>query len=175
MNGIHATTRRNAIVGIALALSNVATRVSAQQPDMQPETSTPAHRGRTSLHQEVELKATPHRIYDILLDSRQFAALTGASAQIEAGAGGTFKTFGGLIEGRNVELVSDQRIVQAWRPASWPPGIYSVVHFELKPHGSGTALTLDHTGFPEGDYDHLLFGWNKHYWEPLKKYLADQG
>ena len=48
-------------------------------------------------------------------------------------AGGAFTTFGKLIEGRNIELVPNQRIVQAWRPASWEPGLYSIVRFELKP------------------------------------------
>jgi activator of HSP90 ATPase len=59
--------------------------------------------------------------------------------------------------------------VQAWRPASWEPGVYSVVRFELKPQNSETAIILDHTGFPEGDFKHLEWGWLHHYWEPLKE------
>jgi activator of HSP90 ATPase len=62
--------------------------------------------------------------------------------------------------------------VQAWRPASWGPGVYSIVKFELKPQGSGTIVVLDHTGFPEGKYDDLYDGWPERYWEPLKKFLA---
>ncbi len=58
--------------------------------------------------------------------------------------------FGGLIEGRNIEIISNRRIVQAWRPTSWDSGVYSVVHFELKASASGTTLALDHTGFPQG-------------------------
>ncbi|HEY2466317.1 MAG TPA: SRPBCC family protein [Terracidiphilus sp.] len=171
MNPTHATTRREAIAGIGIALSTAITRASAQQAPMQEPPPNTADR-RTSIHQEIELKGTPERLYSVLLDSKKFAAFTGLPAEIETSAGGTFKTFGGLIEGRNVELIADQRIVQAWRPASWPAGIYSLVHFELKASGTGTTLNLDHTGFPEGDYDHLLFGWNHRYWEPLKKYLA---
>ena len=80
--------------------------------------------------------------------------------------------FGGLIQGRNVELVQNQRIVQAWRPASWDPGVYSMVHFEFKPAGPGTSLIFDHTGFPSGLYDHLDWGWKNRYWTPLKKYFG---
>jgi hypothetical protein len=47
-----------------------------------------------------------------------------------------------------------------------------LVHFELKASGDGTTLVLDHTGFPEGDFDHLDSGWYTRYWDPLKKYLA---
>jgi hypothetical protein len=40
--------------------------------------------------------------------------------------------FGGMIIGRNVELVPNQRIVQAWRPtADFPKGPYSLVKIEL--------------------------------------------
>jgi hypothetical protein len=50
-----------------------------------------------------------------------------------------------------------------------------VVHFELTAASSGTALVLDHTGFPEGEFDHLDPGWYLRYWNPLKKYLAGHG
>ena len=80
--------------------------------------------------------------------------------------------FGGLIVGRNIELVPAQRIVQAWRPTHWDPGVYSLVKFELKPRASETTIVLDHTGFPEGDYDGLNSGWKSHYWDPLMKFLA---
>jgi hypothetical protein len=74
--------------------------------------------------------------------------------------------------GRNIELVANQRVVQAWRPAHWDAGVYSVARFELKTHGTGTTIVFDHTGFPEGQYDHLLLGWKGHYWEPLAKFLT---
>ena len=80
--------------------------------------------------------------------------------------------FKGLIVGRNVELVPSQRIVQAWRPANWEAGVYSLVKFELKAQGADTLIVLDHTGFPEGNFRHLNAGWYSHYWEPLKKFLA---
>jgi activator of HSP90 ATPase len=80
--------------------------------------------------------------------------------------------FGGQIVGRNVELIPGHRIVQAWRPAAWPAGSYSLVRFELKPNGSETTVILDHTAFAAGLYDHLSDGWNEHYWAPLKKFLA---
>jgi activator of HSP90 ATPase len=134
--------------------------------------STGADKTRTFLHQEVEFKATPQRIYEILLDSKQFAAFTGMPAQIDPAAGGAFSMFGGLIVGRNVELVSNQRIVQAWRPASWEPGVFSVVRFELKAQGTQTTIILDHTGFPQGHYASLNSGWPERYWDPLKKFLA---
>lgn len=167
-------TRRTVIAGAAVALigSVVSRSARPQQSPTDEKPSTGANKFRTSLHQEIDLKAAPQRIFDVLVDAKEFAAFTGLPADIDPKPGGVFKTFGGLIEGRNVELIPGQRIVQAWRPASWDAGLYSVVHFELKPRDAATLLVLDHTGFPEGDYDHLAFGWNTRYWGPLKKYLG---
>ena len=80
--------------------------------------------------------------------------------------------FGGLIIGRNLELVPKERIVQAWRPADWEAGVYTLVKFEMKERGSQTQVILDHTGFPEGNFRHLDSGWYLRYWEPLRKFLA---
>ena len=173
---IATVARRQFLVGMAVAFGSLAAgyKVSTkpQQEATKPQPNTVANQQRTSLHQETDLRATPKRIYELLLDSKQFAAFTGVPAEIDPKAGGAFSLFGGLIVGRNVELVPNERIVQAWRPSHWDPGIYSVVGFDLKPRGSETRVVLNHTGFPEGDFDHLSSGWSEHYWEPLKKYLA---
>jgi activator of HSP90 ATPase len=169
-------TRRQMISGLGVAIGGLAagTKVWGEpRPQaMKAAGGAPANQTRASIHQEVAFKATPHRVYEVLLDSKQFAVVTGLPAEIDPKEGGAFKTFGGLIVGRNVELVANQRIVQAWRPANWNPGVYSIVKFELKPQDSGTLVILDHTGFPESDFDGLTSGWPERYWEPLKKYLA---
>jgi activator of HSP90 ATPase len=125
-----------------------------------------------TIHQEVTFKANPKQIYDTLLDGKKFAAFTGAPATIDNKVGGAISGFGGMITGINVELVPNQRIVQAWRAGNWGEGVYSIVKFELKADGNGTKLTLDHSGAPEGDEDHLDGGWHKMYWEPLAKSLG---
>ena len=79
---------------------------------------------------------------------------------------------GARVEGRNVELVPNQRIVQAWRPASWPAGVYSIVRFELSQRESLTRVSLDHAGFSEALWEHLNRGWVANYWDPLRAYLA---
>ena len=125
----------------------------------------------TAIHQEVDFPAAPARIFEILLDAQQFSAFTHRPAEVQPQPGEAFKRFGGLIEGRNVELAPNQRIVQAWRPASWPAGVYSLVRFELVPRGSGTRIVLDHAGFTEDKWEGLSEGWPSRYWEPLRKYL----
>ena len=125
------------------------------------------------IHQEVVLKGSPERVYKALTDASQFSELTGgAPAEISADAGGAFSCFGGMIVGRNLELIPNQRVVQAWRVGNWDDGVYSIARFELSGEGSGTKLVFDPTGFPEDKQEELAGGWHKMYWEPLQNYLA---
>jgi activator of HSP90 ATPase len=115
----------------------------------------------------------------VLLSSKEFSAstkksfdnFTATSARIDSVVGGTFSVFDGHIIGRILELVPNERIVEAWRVVDWPAGVYSIAKFELLPDGSGTKLIFDHTGFPEGLKQHLAEGWQEHYWGALTKYL----
>ena len=174
-------TRRQAIVGVAMAFSGLAVVSTKARAGAGEEISHSAE----SIHQEVVLKASRKRVYEALTDAKQFDHVVQLSdakktrmpaealpTQISPEVGGAFSTFGGIIVGRHIELVPNERIVQAWRPAYWKPGVYSIVKFELTDSSSGTKLVLDHTGFPAGNGKNLLDGWNENYWEPLAKYLA---
>jgi activator of HSP90 ATPase len=169
-------TRRRAIAAIATSLGALAAAplapAQAQEPAMAEKPSTEAHKGLTAIHYEIDFKPSPQRLYAAILDQKQFAAFSGMPATINPTPGGAFSQFGGMIIGRNIELIPNQRIVQAWRPTHWDSGIYSIVRFEFKPRAAETTLIFDHTGFPAGEYDHLDSGWHSHYWEPLKKFLA---
>jgi activator of HSP90 ATPase len=169
------TTRRHVVAGIAASLGAFAAPLAwtqSQQPSMEVKPSNPANQSRTSIHYEIDFHPSSQRLYEAILDQKQFAAFSGLPATIDPTPGGAFSQFGGLIIGRTVELVPNQRIVQAWRPTHWDAGIYSIAHFEFNPRAAETTLIFDHTGFPAGEYDHLDWGWYHHYWDPLKKFLA---
>lgn len=126
-----------------------------------------------NIHEDIRFDAKAEALYNVLLDSKQFSEMTGgAPADITPEAGGSFSCFGGMIEGRTIELIPNERIVQAWRAGNWDSGVYSIVKFEFKQVGNETELIFDHTGFPEGQGEHLKIGWEENYWKPLKKYLS---
>jgi activator of HSP90 ATPase len=137
-----------------------------------------------SIHQEPEFKASRKRVYTALTDPKQFDKIVELSgvlqamhlgskpSQISPVVGGPFALFGGFITGRHLELIPDERIVQAWRAGDWPDGIYSIARFELVSQGTGTKIVFDHTGFPKSEAESLASGWKAHYWEPLAKLLA---
>lgn len=126
----------------------------------------------TPIHQQITFNATPERIYDALMNASEHSAFTGGPAEISRDVGGSFSCHGGQIVGRNIELVENRRIVQAWRVANWDEGIYSIVRVELAGDGDATELTLHHDAFPDGMGEHLAGGWHARYWEPLKKHLG---
>lgn len=130
-----------------------------------------------SIHQEVVFKAARKRVYEALTDEKKFSQVTdfimkGAATEISREVGGTFSIFGGVITGRHIELIPDERIVQAWREKDRPPGVYSIVRFQLEGQGGETKTVFDHTGFPQGASVSLAPGWWSHYWEPLQKFLG---
>lgn len=170
-----AMTRRR-MIGVAAfasvsAIYGVQPVIAQERKELSPKS---ANVKRTSLHQEVDLAVTPDRIYRLLLDSKEFAELSGMPAEIDGVAGGAFEMFGKIIYGRNVELIPNERLIQAWGDRGWGSGVYSIARFELKKQGAGTRVVLDHTGFPEGSYDHLYVGWKGHYWEPMQKYFSEK-
>lgn len=86
---------------------------------MSPSASPSA--GNTFIHQEIDFpEATPARTNETLVGEQWFTACTGAPAQIQHEPGGAFTLFGGRVTGRQVELIANRRIVQAWRVEAWP-------------------------------------------------------
>jgi activator of HSP90 ATPase len=172
-------SRRQIIAGLTAGAAVVGTA------NLRAEQAGEIARNAEAIHQEVAFKAPRRRVYSVLTDAHEFqhvVALSGAvqsgkvkqtiPAQIGREAGSPFSIFGGFVGGQNIEMIPDTRLVQAWRPQDWPPGVYSIVKFELVERGVETLLVFDHTGFPTGQADELAAGWKLNYWQPMAKVLA---
>jgi activator of HSP90 ATPase len=155
----NAPTRRQAIAGVAAAFSGLVLGSTRAWAGTEAAISHTAE----SIHLEPVFKASRKRVYEALTDAKQFgkvvqlsAAMKGSMppgagpAEISREPGGAFSLFGGYITGRQIELVTNERIVQAWRAGGWDAGQYSIARFELVEQGSGTKIVFDHTGFPVG-------------------------
>jgi len=129
------------------------------------------------IHQEVVIKASRARVYQALTDAKQFSKVTefsmpGVTTVISPEVGGAFSLFGGYISGRHIEMVPNERLVQAWRTKNLEPGVFTIANFQLNEEGTGTKLVFDQTAIPQGHAEHLAPGWKSHYWEGLQKFLA---
>jgi uncharacterized protein YndB with AHSA1/START domain len=68
-----------------------------------------------SVHHVVRIAAPPQQVFELLTSGSLFSAATGMPAEITNRQGDPFSIFGGRVEGRQIELVPGQRVVQAWR------------------------------------------------------------
>jgi uncharacterized protein YndB with AHSA1/START domain len=131
-----------------------------------------------SIHQEAIIKAAPEQVYAVLTDGEKFAAATGQAARVTDREGDAFTLFSGRVEGRQIELVPGERVVQAWRfggnhPDTWDAGVYSVVRFTLHPEGEATRFVVDHEGIPSEWVEHIASGYPTFYQGPLASYFAE--
>lgn len=124
-----------------------------------------------TIRQSATFKATMHAVYEALMDSKKHSQFTGSEARISRKVGGQFTIYGGDIEGVNLELQPDFKIVQSWRFSDWPEGHYSKATFSISEAATGTRLTFVQTGVPEEVYEDICQGWRDYYWGPMKKML----
>ena len=120
-------------------------------------------------------KVTPALLYELFIDSAKHSAATGMPAKISRKVGGKWSAFGRRVFGKNLALVPNRVIVQAWRSSAWKksdPDSVLVVRFEKT--ANGATANLVHVGVPAHDHDGVTQGWKKYYWVQWEKYFANR-
>ena len=117
------------------------------------------------------IKAKPHQIYSAWMNSGGHTKMTGSPAVVSDQVGGAFTAWDGYIEGRNIELIPDKKIVQAWRSLEFSPEEGdSVLEVTLEPVGDTTRLTLHHYNLPPHGAQYEK-GWEESYFQPMREYF----
>ena len=126
-----------------------------------------------TIEQTVTFNASPHDVYEALMDSEKHSQFTGAKASISRDVGGSFTAYDGALSGTILELVPDTKIVQAWRASDegWPADHYSTASFTLEKIDGGTRLTFVQSGVPEQSFDQINQGWKDYYWTKMQDLL----
>ena len=124
-----------------------------------------------SIKQIVVFKATPHELYEMLMDSKKHRAFSGETAKISKKEGGKVSAYGGWVSAKNLTLKPDRLIIQAWRGGNWPEGHYSKAVFLFTQTKIGTKLTFSQTKVPADKAKHIAKGWHDSYWNKMKAAL----
>ena len=126
-----------------------------------------------TIKQTVSFKATPHEVYETLMDSKKHSKFTGSKAKISRRVGGKFSIFADGLQGTNLHLVKDKKIIQKWqcKMDNWPKDHWSKAIFSMKKTKTGTQLKFTHSNVPDKCYKSIKEGWTKYYWNPMKKML----
>jgi activator of HSP90 ATPase len=125
-----------------------------------------------TIQQRIRLGARPEELFDTYLDSKKHSAATGGPARMSRKVGGAFTAWGGQLRGRNLMIVPNRLIVQAWRATHWKasdPDSILILEFSKVP--GGAQIDLVHVNVPVYDHKGVSQGWPKYYWKPWKKYL----
>lgn len=112
--------------------------------------------------------ATANDLYETIMDSKRHSALSQQPTTVSRRVGGAFKV-GHDLEGKQLALVKDKKIVQTWRANNWPKGTYSRATFRFSKAPGGTKITFTQTGVPDEFYGEISKGWRDYYWGPLRK------
>jgi uncharacterized protein YndB with AHSA1/START domain len=132
---------------------------------------------KKTLEQRTTFDATPHDVYEALMDAKKFIKVTGDHARIDSRAGGTFTTKNGKITGKFLDLIPDEKIVAEWRMdvEGWPKGHFSILTINLSSTDEGTQLDLTQDKVPKESSEAIESLWDEYYWTPLKEYFAAPG
>ena len=125
-----------------------------------------------TLQQTVTFKASPRRVYNMLMDSKKHQSLSGQPAKISQKVGGKFTAWGSHISGFNLALKPGRKIVQAWRATGWWPDHYSIAIYDIEKTRGGARLKFTQIGIPPGRYSGHYRGWIEVYWTPMKEIFA---
>jgi len=127
---------------------------------------------RISFEVEDIIPATPEAIYDAWLDSDRHSHMTGGAAEVSGSIGAEFEAWDGYIQGKNLELVPAQRIVQAWRTTEFEESDEdSLLEITLALVDEGTLLTIHHSNLPDHGMQYQQ-GWIDAYFVPMKAYFG---
>jgi len=113
--------------------------------------------------------AKPRDVYELLMDSAKLAKYTKTKCEIGRGVGGDFNLYDGQINGKNVELITDAKIVQKWRMQDWPAWHFSTVTLDIKKVAGGTDLMFSQTAVPVDKYRAVQEGWDKKFWSKMQR------
>jgi activator of HSP90 ATPase len=124
------------------------------------------------IEQSVTFPATASRLFQIYIDEKKHAAMTGAPVHLDPRPGGTFSAFGGQLAGATLYVVPNRLIVQRWRSTGWKKSdLDSTLILSFHKQGKRGRIDLVHVNVPDHDFDGVTRGWETYYWTPLRAYL----
>ena len=122
-----------------------------------------------TIRQHHFIKATPEEVFTAITNPFTIELWSGYPAQMEAREGTEFSIFEGDIAGRNIKISENKELVQEWYFGDRQEE--SIVTISLKPHQSGTKVSLEHTNVPDEAAEEFEEGWNVTYWGAIKEFF----
>ena len=123
-----------------------------------------------AIEQKILFKgATAKELFDIFVNPRKHSAIHGgAKASISGKEGDHFSLLNGNLSGKNLLIVPNRMIVQAWRGNVWEKDdLDSILMLVFSDTAKGAQIEMVHA-FTPNQFTEL---WNKIYWQPIKEFI----
>lgn len=105
----------------------------------------------TSLDFSSNFNTTAEQLYKTLLDPQRVSIWTRGPPDINPVEGGSFRLFGGNIEGKILKLDENKSIQMLWRINDWKEGHFAKITITLKQGDGETRMSFHIDGVPVGD------------------------
>lgn len=126
-----------------------------------------------TIKQTVRFSCAPEVLFEMYMDSAKHSEATGMRARINRKPGGAFTAFEGALWGKNLLIIPNRLIVQAWRSTNFNKSDPdSILILEFRKAAGGSEIEMVHVNVPSQDHKGVTKGWPKYYWKPWKAYLA---
>lgn len=133
---------------------------------------------RRVIRQSVSMPSEPTTLFDMYLDPRAHASITGYPVTIDATEGAEFRAFDGQLSGHILALLRPQLIVQSWRSTKFhgddPDSTLILAFTPDEADVLSGSIDLIHLDVPDHDFQDVTEGWQKYYWAPWRAYLERQ-
>lgn len=117
------------------------------------------------------ISATPEEVYLAITNPLSLQLWTGETAIMSTEVGSEFSLWDGAIEGRNLEFEHGKKIVQQWYFGEQDED--SIVTILLHPDKQKTSVELRHTNIPDQDFEDIVHGWNRIYFDSLQDFFEE--
>jgi len=118
---------------------------------------------------------SPHTIYILMTDSQACSKLTKTKCEIGRGTGTEINLLDGTMTGKNVELITDVKIVQQleFSVEGWPTGHESTLKLEISRVAGGTTVVHTQENVPVGNFRQIAELWDKSFWKKMQRWTED--
>ncbi|MDP4223037.1 MAG: SRPBCC domain-containing protein [Bacteroidota bacterium] len=108
-----------------------------------------------------KINAEPSDVYAALTNPVTIELWSGYPARMSTEPGSEFSLWDDDITGKNLEFITDRKVVQEWYFGDQTER--SIVTIKIEPDGVNSSVTIEHTNIPDEDFTDIVEGWREYY------------
>jgi activator of HSP90 ATPase len=107
------------------------------------------------------INAEPSDVYSAITNPVTIELWSGYPAKMSTEPGSEFSLWEDDITGKNLEFITNRKVVQEWYFGEQPER--SIVTITIEPDGENSSVTVEHTNIPDADFNDIAEGWREYY------------